>query len=232
MIGRWRPSAAESYERNLKANVTRCQAVIAHFIKKNLGNTDPFDEVTVIQLVEQKMKNSGFSQTECDEQMLRLMSFLPLGDQATECVKPSWTTTGPVVFVEEGGVKEEPEETNAMASLAELSSDGLENDEQLPGVTPLEKVAGLYIVSVVGRSKTKTLHKIGECHRQPGVHYKSFEVWGEEVPDKALYHKACKQCFRRGVAAASNSPESDSSGEVSSSEMTDSDGQSIEHDLL
>ena len=50
--------------------------------------------------------------------------------------------------------------------------------------------------------------------------------------DKALYHKACKQCFRRGIAAASNSPESDNSGEVSSSEMTDSNGQSIEHDLL
>ena len=48
MIGRWRPSVDESYERNLKANVTRCQAVIAHFIKKNLGNMDPFDEVIVI----------------------------------------------------------------------------------------------------------------------------------------------------------------------------------------
>ena len=91
------------------------------------------------------------------------MSFLPLGDQATECARPSWTTIGPVIFVEEGDVKEEPEETNAMASLAELSSDGLENDEQLPGVTSLEKVAGMYIVSVVGRSKTKTRHKINEC---------------------------------------------------------------------
>ena len=50
-----------------------------------------------------------------------------------------------------------------MASLAELSSDGLENDEQLPGVTSLEKVGGMYIVSVVGRSKTKTRHKINEC---------------------------------------------------------------------
>lgn len=43
-------------------------------------------------------------------------------------------------------------------------------------VMPVEQVAGMYVVSIVGRAKTRTLHKIGECHRQPGVHHAAYEV--------------------------------------------------------
>ena len=43
----------------------------------------------------------------------------------------------------------------------------------------------LFVCSVVGRSKTKTLHKVGECHRLPGIHYRTFEVLGEEFPAQA-----------------------------------------------
>lgn len=74
-----------------------------------------------------------------------------------------------------------------------------------------------------GRSKTKTLRKVGERYRQPGVHCGNFEFLGE-VPDKNLYHKACWQCFRKGDAGI---PEEESSGEVSSSEMTESEDGSI-----
>lgn len=103
--------------------------------------------------------------------------------------------------------------------------DGLEQ----PNILPLEKVAGMFVVSVVGRSKTKTLHRVGDCHRQPGVHYAHFEVLGQEAPNASAYHKACRQCFRFGiadVAGAANAPgEDESSGEVTSSEMTESEGE-------
>lgn len=34
-------------------------------------------------------------------------------------------------------------------------------------------VLGDYVVSIIGRAKTKTLHRYGECYRQPGVHYRA-----------------------------------------------------------
>ena len=225
MIGRWRPSADEGYEQNVRTNVLRCQKVVAVFIKENMANSDPFDETFVVQLVEQRMKGMGHDQDSCDEQMMRLMTFMPGEGAAKPCRKPNWTTTGPVVLVEEPAdtveVKSEQE-----AQMEEAMSSGGEA-EAPTDVVPLEKVAGMFVVSIVGRSKTKTLHRIGECHRQPGVHYAQFEVLGEEAPSASAYHKACRQCFRKGISEAEEARgEEESSGEVSSSEMTETDEES------
>ena len=38
---------------------------------------------------------------------------------------------------------------------------------------------GVYVLSVTGRGGRKTLHRVGECHRVPGVHYGKFEIVGE-----------------------------------------------------
>lgn len=116
---------------------------------------------------------------------------------------------------------EEPEDAvEVKAEGAELAENDMGEDEEAGDVAPIETIAGMYIVSIVGRSKTKILHRIGECYRQPGLYYASFEVLGEEIPSTSAYHKACKQCFRKGIAEASNALEEETSGEVSSSEMT------------
>ena len=224
MLGRWQPSADEGYERNARINVVRCQAVLALFVKENLGNADPFDETTVVQLVEQRMRGMGHDQDDCEEQMVQLMSFMPGTGAAKQCRKPKWTTTGPVVLVEEPDDAVEVKAEDEAAEAWVVS--GEEEQAGAPEPTPVEKIAGMYVVSVVGRSKTRTLHRIGECHRQPGLHYASFEILGEDVPKSSAYHKACRQCFRSGIAEASNTLEDDSSGEVSSSEMTPSDAES------
>ena len=162
MIGRWKPSADEGYERNVKTNVVRCQKVIAAFI--------PFDETTVIQLVEQRMKGMGYESLDCDGQLMRLMSFMPGTDAAKPCQRPSWTTTGHVILV-----KEEEEETGEQGEKSPVAEvvlqDEGESEQEPTEVLPVDKVAGMFVVSIVGRSKTRTLHRIGECHRQPGLHY-------------------------------------------------------------
>ena len=229
MIGRWRmrPSADEAYEQNVKVNVLRSQKVLATFIKENMANSDPFDETSVVQLVEQRMRGMGFKQEECDEQMMSLMTFMPGHDAARPCVRPKWTTTGPVVLV--GDEESVVEVKTENAGLDDQSDDLQEVETDQAEVLPLEKVAGMFVVSVVGRSKTKTLHRIGDCHRQSGVHYAHFEVLGQEAPSTAAYHKACRQCFRFGVAdvaaTAGALGEDESSGEVTSSEMTESGGE-------
>ena len=224
MLGRWRPSADEGYERNVKINVLRCQAVLALFIKENMSNADPFDETTVIQLVAQRMREMGSSQDDCDEQMMRLMSFMPGVGAAKPCNRPKWTTTGPVVLVEESEatVGVEQETTEQPVKDEQQGVESLEEQE----VEPVEKISGMYIVSIVGRCKTRTLHRIGECHRQPGVHYANYEVVGDDIPSKSAYHRACRQCFRSGIAEAASPLEDDSSGDVSSSEMTTSGAES------
>ena len=224
MIGRWRPSADESYEQNVKVNVLRSQRVMALFIKENMANSDPFDETTVVQLVEQRMQGMGCKQEDCDEQMMRLMTFMPGHDAAKPCLKPKWTITGPVVLEVEGEGMVEIKTEGAEPGEASDEHEEIETDQ--PGVLPLEKVAGMFVVSIVGRSKTRTLHRIGDCHRQPGVHYAQFEVLGQDAPSTSAHHRACRQCFRFGVAEMSGAGapgEEESSGEVSSSEMTETD---------
>ena len=220
MIGRWKPSADEGYERNVRTNVLRCQKVLAVYIKENLANSDPFDETMVVQLAEQRMQDLGYGQEELDEQSMRLMTFMPGDDVAKPCRKPNWTTTGPVVLVEETAdiveIKVEP----MVEAEGENDLEGVETERK--EIMPVDRITGMFVVSIVGRSKTRTLHKIGECHRQPGVHYATFEVLGEETPSTAEYHRACKQCFGHGVEAAS-ALEEETSGDVSSSELSDSE---------
>lgn len=103
MIGRWRPSADEADEQNVKVNVLRSQKVLATFVKENMANSDPFDETTVVQLVEQRMQGMGCGQEECDEQMMRLMTFMPCHDAAKPCLRLKWTTRPMVLVVEEAG---------------------------------------------------------------------------------------------------------------------------------
>lgn len=197
MIGRWRPSADEAYEQNVKVNVRSFQRVVATFVKENIGNSDPFDETVVVQLVEQRMQGMGCTQEQCDEQMMKLMTYMPGSDAAKAC----WTTTGPIVLVEDGSDSVEVKTELRAESIEEEIEE--ENEFEQPGITPLEKVAGMFVVSIVGRSKTRTLHRVGECHRQPGLHYAQFEVLGEEAPSTTAYHRACRQCFRKGVTKSS-----------------------------
>ena len=42
-----------------------------------------------------------YTQEEIDEQLMRLMTFMPGEGQAKQCRRPRWTTTGPVALVEE-----------------------------------------------------------------------------------------------------------------------------------
>ena len=163
----------------------------------------------------------SYSREEVDEQSLKLLTFMPGEGAAKACLRPQWTTTGPIVLTDENeGGTEVKQERGQMADAEDEPEEGKAAPTE---VTPLEKVAGMYVVSVVGRSKTRTLHKIGECHRQPGVHYAVYEVLGEDTPSTKQYHRACKQCFGRGDAAAMNALEEETSGDVSSSEMSDSE---------
>eukprot|EP00913_Durusdinium_trenchii_P006689 g6286.t1 len=133
----WRPSADEAYEQNVKVNVLRSQKVLATFVKENMANSDPFDETSAVQLVEQRMRGMGFKQEECDEQMMCLMTFMPGHDTARPCLRPKWTTTGPVVLV--GDEEDIVEVKTENGDLDEQSDDPQEVETDQSKVLPLEK---------------------------------------------------------------------------------------------
>ena len=41
---------------------------------------------------------------------------------------------------------------------------------------------GDYVFSILGTSKRRTLHRIGECWRLPGTHYRNYIVVGPDRP--------------------------------------------------
>lgn len=132
------------------------------------------------------------------------------------------TPAGPV-FEEEG---DSPKLRSDGALFGDPSdSDGIDRDWEFieggkdGGERAKTPAHGTYILSVVGRGQTKTLHRIGECHRIPGVHYSKFEVVGDNPPPPSKFHRSCQICFPRGAGAG----EEGSSGEAEDSDVTSSD---------
>ena len=78
---------------------------------------------------------------------------------------------------------------------------------------------GTYVVSIIGRSKRRALHRVGECHRVPGVHYFHYEIIGSEPPALDRFHQSCKICFPRGTSEHSDSE----SAELGSDDCSSSD---------
>lgn len=76
--------------------------------------------------------------------------------------RPKWTATGPVVLIE-------PDDNEDLKDLANDTGDGgFESEEELQPaeeaeVVAAEKIAGT-VLSIVGRSQTRTLHRVGEVY--------------------------------------------------------------------
>lgn len=179
------------------------------------------DESLVLEAVSIRMGLLGYPDEAVEVQMRLLEVFHPEELAIEPCWRPKWTPSGPVVLVE-------PEEDADIRDPATDTGDGgfeseLEEERLESQVAPAEKIAGTFVVSIVGRSQTRTLHRVGECYRQPGVHYSRFEVLGDEPPEPSKYHRACKNCFGKDAAVAGGSPEEESSGDVTSSDSMESE---------
>ena len=193
-MGRWRPAADEGYERVVRANILRARRIIASFLRDKKGRGDLMDEAAVYEAVGLRMGHLGYPDEALEEQSSLLVRFQSeeLADETSW--RPKWTPSGPVALVEPN----DPGDINDAAT--DPGDAGFEFDAELePGagdeVVLAEAVAGAvagqFIVFIVGRSQTRTLHRVGECYRRPGEHYSQFEVLGDEPPDTSKYHRAC-----------------------------------------
>ena len=190
---------------------------MASFIRKGIGRRDAFDEASVFAALTERMESMEFPKGAIEVQIDKLQVFGK--EPAPKRIR--LTPNGPVYEDEEGSPRNR--------RLDDLFGDGsdveppeveweYEDDEK--GVERIKTPShGTYILSVVGRSRTKTLHRMGECHRVPGVHYSKFEVVGDNPPAASQFHRSCLVCFPRGTGAG----EDESSGEADDVEVTSSD---------
>ena len=215
-LGRWTPTVDQSYDRTIRMQVMQAQDHIARFIKRNEQGSDPFDEEVVLEKVKEKLEELGRSNYAQVRQAERLTTFHADGRPAK---KFKWG---------EGDVPLGEEEENLehfspeFASESEVEIVGGKEDLPAPGETRM----GHYVISVVGHSRSKTLHRVGECFRQPGIHYREFTSYGDDLPAASEYHRACKTCFPRsggGSAGVAGGDDSSGSETVSSSSSSNSE---------
>ena len=219
LLGRWSPSVDQGYERQNRRDVLKAQEFVAEFIKKASGEEDPLDEALVMQAVAERMDYLGYNEDEISEQVRKLRTFKrgklldgkkrQLFDQ-----NDKW----------EDEKDDERREGDDKGTEADLEDFELVEEEEVSDVEDASVVKvplGHYVISVVGRSKRKMLHRVGECFRRPGEHYAVFEHVGSEPPEPSRFHRACMVCFPKGGEPVECSEGSQSGDEdVSSSDSS------------
>lgn len=225
-MGRWTPTVDQAYERNARSNILRAQSAIASFIKRNMGARDHFDEALIMAAIAERMERLGHAAVAIQIQVQKLGAFGKHGqpkrvrltepDQIRGEDEPEFDDGWHLI----GGVPKRPE----------LPEDGMRLDSSDEEENPVQEDAlggegsqggpmvsrGTYVLSIIGRSEKKTLHRVGECHRIPGIHYGKFQVVGNDPPSAEMFHQSCKICF----------PQGDMQMEGSGSELSEEDDNS------
>ena len=219
-LGRWAPTTDQVYERTVRANIMSAQIMIALFVKRSLGKRDVLDESLIFGTIAERMERVDYPEGVIQIQMEKLRCFG--GDRLPKKLKLISHRQ-----LQEDSEEDSDEYLNLLDAQAEGHFGRLESissdDEEAKEVTPKEMVSrGTFVLSIIGRCKRKTLHRVGECHRVPGVHYAEFEAVGNDPPPKDQFHQSCKICFPRGVETApeSSDDEEPEDGEVSSSDSS------------
>ncbi|CAE7744931.1 unnamed protein product [Symbiodinium sp. CCMP2592] len=193
-LGRWQMSVDEAYIRSVRGNVEAAQRKVARVLRRGIGGRDLLDEASVLSKVASRLEELGFDPESVSVQVALLSSF------ATK-------------QLDDGSATEEElsDESEQVASPAGLDAEDNAEDAA-------DWHLGLFFVSLTGQhGRQQTLHKGGECHRVPGVHYRHFKQFGDRCPAREEYGRKCRDCFPSGEPVASASSSSESSDSSSSS---------------
>ena len=158
--GRWSPGVDEEYAVTSKRMVMQAQARVAEKIKAQYCITDYTDDKSVLNNFALWLQAvHGRTPTQAHKEIMKI-------------APPTWGGMGNGPFhVLSKPIRKKAESSEALEvveSLMKVFSD----DELMDDPAPEERYnLGTYILSVVGKTKRRTLHVIGGCYRVPGVHY-------------------------------------------------------------
>ena len=216
--GRWKPSTDEEYAKTSLTLVFEGQRLLAEKVRDNMELQDIVEDDEVLRDLAAWLSFRGYGEKEVQEQMIRLMMRRGPRWRRSDGFGPV-ERTSPLEIDQVGSPTEPvPEEGAGLSDL--LVDDAGE----------MEVSRGTFVLSVVGRSKRRTLHQVGACYRIPGVHYKDFLVVGESRPQLQPGEKLCSSCFGKqqkvfaeAEVAEPRSPSVSSASSSTSLEGTDSE---------
>ena len=215
--GRWQPSVDEEYVKTTKKLVMEAQEQIAEQIKKQGLKNDILGEEEVLRGLEERLRERGVREDRISQQMRRLR-FQQKAHRETM-----------VGAVEARGERGKGHAVGSPTSPGDSVIGALDLEEweaSMPDEV-VEIGIGTFVMSLVGRSKRRTRHRVGSCYRRPGRDYRDYVVIGNERPELKVGERLCGSCFGSRDKAASEAAASEEdqvvSDESSSTDMLTSD---------
>lgn len=168
-LGRWAPTTDPVYEQTVRANIMSAQIMIALFVKRSLGKRDVLDESLIFHSIAERMETLEYPEGVIQIQMEKLRCFDGEGlPKKLKLMSHSELREDSEEESDEYNDLAKAHESGHFGKLKSVSSD----DEEAQEVKSRDMVArGTFVLSIIGRCKRKTLHRVGECHGIPGVHY-------------------------------------------------------------
>ena len=195
VFGRWKPSEGIEYIRTSEDTILRVQGELAKRVR-DAGSEDVCLEKGLLNKLTTFATDRGLPIEDTDAMIVRIIS------SREHC-----STI--------------PAEVQPMIDLGDEDSVGGSDVESeiVPAVINL----GTRVISITKGGAARTLHKIGECWRRPGLHFKFYVVLNED--DVGDYRYLCKDCFPKqldpvnddGVGMVEDSSDSSESESDSSS---------------
>ena len=183
--GRWAPSVDEEYVKTTKKLVMEAQEQVADKIKMHGLREDILGEEEVMRGLEQRLRERGVREEKISLQMRRLRF-----QQKSHRFEMAGALDSGASEVRRD--VEVPPTSPGDSVMEELDLEGL--DAEAPDEM-VEIGMGIYVMSLVGRSKRRTLHQVGSCYRRPGLDYKDYVVIGDQRPELKAGERLCGSCF-------------------------------------
>ncbi len=207
-LSAWRPQSGAAYVRTQREKTRIMQATVARILRAHLEGDDPIGEASSLAELERHLGDRGVSVEDTAVICAGIRKFM--GQPVDEILWP------------------QVREDSASAAHADLSADAANAKGQpVPSDDEDETYAdGEYIISISDGRRVRRLHRVGLCHRRPGLHYRRYERCGPMLPPPSQYNDHCRDCWKKEGPEARKGPEDDSDtcgGTTSSSTSTSSE---------
>ena len=215
--GRWKPSTDEEYAKTTLTMVMAAQKLVAEKLRLSWGRSDLIEDEVVLGELGHWLEERCFTEHEIDEQLRRL--------RHSQRGRRWRRAEGQQHLELEDGVPEDEADTPRFSDAAD-APDPLPLEDAAVDLEAgaLEVSVGTFVLSIVGRRKRRTLHRVGSCYRKPGIHYKEFLVVGDDRPQLEAGERLCTSCFGKrdklvaeAVSVAAEHSDGQSVSSVSSS---------------
>ncbi len=202
----WQTQGSATYIRTGRAMTRRMQSRLSTIVREQWGKEDPIGEGDVLQQLREAMEARGMDDLAIQSAVKGITTFTPY-QGAPFGLNMELKSTEP-------NQVHRPDPTVVGGSAA--STEAAQAKPCGPDEWPPSRG---FVISLSRKRGLRCLHLIGKCYRQPGVHYRNYEVCGTEEPAAHRYDQICGACWPTG-------DESVDDGE--GSEMTESSSTATE----